>query len=303
MILGFKTGPKNFPTGQEIVSDLGASMCEVWFNVNKHEEYKEMISWLQKNNVAIGLHYWGVVDGKIKPNLATQDEHVRNETLQQIRQTIDIGADIGCVYVNIHPGAQAIETIDFTNWEQTMTSDPITTKELATELLLLACNELHEYALTKNVLLTIESIPAREARRDTDREHIYDPGNASLVTMERIAQEGMWVANDITHGGSHAFITESSTDAAWEKFMEFSTRTQNQTRLLHINTVTPPYNGTDSHDGITAEDFQKETFPTKEGMIEFLTLFKNRNDVYTVPEPKENPAENYQALQALAEGI
>lgn len=303
MILGFKTGPKNFPEGQQIVNDLSASMCEVWFNVTKHEEYKEMISWLTKHNVAIGLHYWGVVDGTIKPNLATQNEYVRKETMRQIRQTIDIGASIGCAYVNIHPGAQAIETIDFTHWKQTMTSDPITPQELATELLLLATNELHEYATEKNVILTIESIPAREAIEGTHREHTYDPGNASLATIERIAQEGMWIANDITHSGSHTLLSEPTTDAAWKAMMDFSTRIQEHTRLLHINTVTPPYNGTDSHDGITDEDFKQETFPTKEGLIEFLTLFKDRDDVYAVPEPKNNPAGNYQALVTLAEGI
>ncbi len=303
MILGFKTGPKNFPEGQQIVHDLGASMCELWFNVNKYKEYSNMIAWLQKENVAIGLHYWGVVEGKIKPNLATQNEYVRTETMKQIRQTIDIGSSIGCVYVNIHPGAQAIETIDFSNWEQSMTSDPITPLDVATDLLVSASQELHEYAQTKNVLLTIESIPGREGVRDDNREKIYNPGNAPLATMELIASKGMWIANDITHSGSQVLVDEPNLKDAWRILMDFSTRIANQTRLLHLNTVRAPYNGTDSHDGITDEDFQTESFPDKEGLIAFLTLFKNRNDVYLVPEPKKDPAGNYQALQTLAEGI
>lgn len=303
MILGFKTGPNNFSEGQRIATDLNASMCELWFNVNKHEEYTEMIQWLHKHTVAIGLHHWGVVDTNTKPNLATQNEYVRNETIRQIRQTIDIGADIGCVYVNIHPGAQALETIDFQTGEQKMTSNPLTPQELAIELLMLAANELHEYAVSKNVLLTIESLPAREKIRDTDQTHAYNPGNMTTLVTEQVGNEGMWIANDITHSGSQFLLQEETLHAAWKSMMEFSQHIAPRTRLVHVNTLIPPFNGTDSHDGITDKDFAQETFPSKEGMKEFLQLFTDRKDVYVVPEPKKNPFENYQALEVLAEGI
>ncbi|MDA1169131.1 MAG: TIM barrel protein [bacterium] len=301
MILGFKTGPKNFAEGQKIVTDLGASMCEVWFNVNKHEEYTEMLSWLIKHNVYIGLHYWGVVDGNIKPNLATQNEHIRNETMNQIRHTIDIAADIRAVYVNIHPGAQAIETINLTNWEQSLTSNPITPLVDSTQLLLTASKELDEYARTKNILLTIESLPGRET--SMGRGNIYNAKNTSLATLELLAQKGIRIANDITHSASQFLVDEQDVVVAWKQLMDFSTRIASQTRLLHINTITPPYNGTDSHDGITDADFAHETFPIKQGLQEFLTLFKDRDDVYVVNEPKTDHMGNYQALLKLAEGI
>lgn len=299
MILGFKTGPQNFAEGQKIVTDLGASMCEVWFNVNKHEEYKEMFAWLTKHDVAIGLHHWGVVDGNIKTNLSTQDSHIREETIRQIKQTIDIGADIGCVYVNIHPGAERIETIDFTNWEQSLTSHPITRSNTARDILLTAVEELHQYAYNKNVLLTIETVPAIEKTSDVERESTFDSGTTPLATMELIAKKGMWIANDISHSASKFLIDKPDTAVAWKHLLDFSTTVAPQTRLLHINTITPPYNGTDSHDGITDEDFAQETFPTKEGLQDFLKLFKDRDEVFVVNEPKANHMGNYKALRAL----
>lgn len=301
MIPGFKTGPQNFAEGQAIVTDLGASMCEVWFDVTKADSYKEMLAWLQKHNVSIGLHHWGTVNGNLKTNLATQNEHIRNETIHQIRQTIDIGADIGCAYVNIHPGAQAIETINLTTWEQSMTSDPVTSLVDSTELLLMASKELNEYAQAKNILLTIESLPGRET--SGGRENTYDAGNTSLATMELLANNNIWIANDITHSASQLLVHEQDTAVAWKQLIEFSTRIASQTRLIHMNVITPPYNGTDSHDGITDEDFTHETFPRKEGVREFLTLFKKRDDVFVVNEPKANPAGNYQALRALVTSL
>lgn len=301
MILGFKTGPKNFAEGQRIVTDLGAFMCEVWFNVNNHEEYTDMLTWLQKYNVSIGLHHWGVIDGYIKPNLATQHDHIRNETMNQIRHTIDIAADIGAVYVNIHPGAQAIETINLANWEQSVTSDSITPLSDSTQLLLAASKELDEYARAKDILLTIESLPGRET--SMGRENIYNANNTSLATLELLAQQGMRIANDITHSASQFLVDEPDTAVAWKRLMDFSARIAPQTRLLHINTITPPYNGTDSHDGITDEDFEQDTFPTKQGLQEFLALYKNRDDVFVVNEPKSDHMGNYQALSRLAEGL
>lgn len=303
MILGIKTGPKNFVEGQKVITDLGASMCEVWFDVTKADIYKEMLLWLAKHNIAIGLHHWGIIDTGIKTNLSTQDTHIRNETIAQIKQTIDIGVDIGCVYVNAHPGAQAIETIDFTDWKQTMIPGKHTPADTAKKLFLEAAQELTQYANDRGVLLTIESITARESAINHDRFDIYDPGNTRLDTLEAFTNAGGWFANDISHTGTHFLVSEENTDTAWQSLMEFSGRLAARTRLIHMNVITPPYNGTDSHDGITEQDFQKETFPSKQGVIDFLQLFKNRDDVFVVNEPKEDVAGNYLALRTITENI
>ena len=300
MILGIKTGPKNFAEGQAVVTDAGARMAEVWFDVTKAFEYNDMLEWLTKYNVAIGLHHWGVVDKNIKPNLATQDEHVRNETIRQIKQTIDIGASIGCAYVNAHPGAEALETIDFTRWRQEMMPGKDTPAEVSQKLFLDAAQELTAYAESKNVLLTIESITARESRINPDRFDIYDSKNISLENLELAAKQGAWFANDISHTATRILVEEQDKDIAWKRVMDFSKRMAPRTRLIHMNVITPPYNGTDSHDGITDTDFTQDTFPNKQQVLEFLKLFKNRDDVFVVNEPKGDVLGNFTALQALA---
>lgn len=315
MILGFKTGPKNFAEGQRVVVDLGATMCEVWFDVTKAEEYQDMFDWLVKHRVFLGLHHWGTIHGNIrirgahpdspgiKTNIAAQDKHIRTETIAQIKKTIAIGADIGCVYVNAHPGAQATETIEFTDWKQTMLEDQRSDAATAKKLFLESAYELHEYAKSRGILLTIESIPARDSTIGHDRLSIYNPGNIPPSVLEEYVKSGGWFANDIAHTGSHFLLSEENSAATWQATMDFSRRLAPQTRLIHMNVITPPYNGTDSHDGITETDFAQETFPTKQGVIDFLRLFKDRNDVFVVNEPKANVAGNYKTLHQLAKEL
>lgn len=303
MILGFKTGPKNWQEGQRAIEELGASMCEVWFDVTKADEYKEILAWLAKHDVSIGLHHWGIVDGKIKTNLATSDDYIRNETIEQIKKTIDIGATIGCAYVNAHPGAAEIETIDFTDWRQRVISGKGTSSEESKKFFLEAALSLTEYANKKDVLLTIESIPGREKTSHGDRLSIYNPGNIPLSALEEFAQNGGWFANDISHTGSRFLLSKETPEKAWVATLEFSRRMAPRTRLLHTNTITPPYNGTDSHDGITDGDFANETFPNKKGFTDFLGLFTDRDDVYAVNEPKEDLAGNFVALMAFAQAL
>lgn len=299
MILGIKTGPKNFAEGQKVITDLGASMCEVWFDVTKSDRYTDMLAWLAKHNVSVGLHHWGIIDAGIKTNLATQDVHIRNETIKQIKRTIDIGQSIGCAYVNAHPGAQAVETIDFADWKQTMVQDKHTPPDIAKKLFVEAAQELTQYANDRDVLFTIESITARESAINHDRFDIYDPGNTPLSSIEEATHAGAWFANDISHTGSHFLVSEDNPDTAWQGVMKFSQRMAARTCLIHMNVITPPYNGTDSHDGITDTDFEKEAFPSKQNIIDFLRLFKDRDDVFVVNEPKEDVGGNYLALQRL----
>ncbi len=301
MILGFKTGPKNWEEGQRVVTETGALMCEIWFDVTKADTYTDMLRWLKKHDVTIGLHHWGVIDGSIKTNLATSDAYIRMETIEQVKDTIDIGSTIGCAYVNAHPGAQEIETIDFADWNQGIIPGKGTSQEDAKKYFLESAMYLGHYAQSKGVVLTIETITAREAASSSNRASIYDPGNMPPEALVALAQHGGWIANDISHTGSHFLLSEQSTAAVWEATLEFSRRIAPRTRLLHTNVITPPYNGTDSHDGITDTDFMRETFPNKEGFMEFLSLFSGRDDVFAVNEPKEDIAGNYEALKAFAE--
>lgn len=301
MKAGFKTGPNTIAEGQKIVIEDGASFCEVWFRIDKADEYNDMLAWLQKQNVAVGLHHWGLIDGKFKTNIASSNTSIREQTIQQIKDTITIGADIGCVYVNAHSGAQATETISFNPMTQALLVEDRASKELSEKLFLQSAEELFAFAKQKNVLLTIETLPALEP---TDsRLHTYDAGNMDYQTLLTMKEFGGYLANDITHTACQMFMKKTNQETVWQTLLDFTKEAASFTRLLHVNTLIPPFGGVDSHDGILEEDFKHGVFPNMEQIKRWLSLFENRPDVYVVPEPKTNMPENYRILRELVEQI
>lgn len=304
MIVGFKTGPRNWPAAQKLVLEEKPAMCELWFNVGAASDYEPMIAWLLERRVVIGLHHWGICAGNIKTNLATQDEAVWQETVRQIKTTIDIGQRIGCVYVNMHPGALYLESIDFATQQQRLLPDRATSPEVGWRRLQEAATQLHAYALQKGVVLTVETLPGAENQHYEARQQRYQPFNTPLPVMEQLVAAGSYLANDITHTiGSVTDRTETEStatpDSLFTQVMAFSRKTQPATRLLHVNTIMPPFDGTDSHDGLLDSDWQAGCFPSRAQLIEWLRLFAGRADVYAVPEPRVDMQANYQALRQL----
>ncbi len=300
MTIGFKTGPRNWEDSKRIVLEDGASMCEVWFNVQKENEYKEMFAWLVKHCVKIGLHHWGLAQGQYKTNLSTHNSAVREESLAQMRRTIEIGGKIGAVYVNVHPGAQWLERIDFSTDDQERVEEEATPPEEARELLLAGARELFVYANERGITFTVETLPGREAHNSARREGIYDSGNPPLTWIAEIGAQGGYIANDITHSASMVALENNSLPGMWQGLYEFTNRTQAFTKLLHINSMIPPFDGRDSHNGILPDDFALGAFPSREQIIAILRLFADREDVYVVGEPQmEKTRENYLALLGL----
>jgi sugar phosphate isomerase/epimerase len=300
MIIGFKTGPKTWEEGKRIVEEDNPHVCELWFDVTKADMYDDMIAWLQNHNVHIGLHHWGVVYGQYKTNLATRDKAIRDTAIQQIKDTIDIGARLECAYVNAHPGAQYVERINLDNFSQELVTENKTEQEESEKLLLEAAQLLQEYAQDRGVLFTIETLPGAEAPIAHQRQSVYVPGNAPLDVMERIGTQGGHIANDITHTAGQVALDATSPDAIWEGIVDFTKRTHTFTNVLHINTVSPPFNGSDSHEGITGQEFAQGNFPSRQQIKQFLSFFKDRDDVFVIPEPRAGTMqENYRALATL----
>lgn len=305
MKLGFKTGPKNWESEGQALAGSGAEACEVWFDVGREEEYGEMLAELTDKDVAIGLHHWGLVQGKYKTNLATQVDHIRWETIDQIKRTIDIGRSLDCTYVNVHPGARWLEELSFTPWRQKIVAGSETPPEESRELFLTAVEELQTYARDREVLLTVETLPALEVKDGHERrEHVYNPESVPLDILEEMATSGGWLANDITHTAGQLMIKSTDTVAIWRELLAFTKRLAAQTKLLHMNTVMPPFNGTDSHDGVTDGDFERGAWPNRDQIKELLRIFTGREDVFVIPEPQEGTArENFEALQMIYQEI
>ncbi len=300
MHIGFKTGPGNWETARRIVIEDAPPFCELWFNILKAEEYQEMIDWLVRHQVKIGLHHWGLCRDSIKTNLATAVADIRAESIRQVKATIDIGAQINCVYVNAHPGAGYLEKMDFDTRTQSRLSVQATSPSRAFFLLLEAARELHNYARDRGVVLTLETLPGMENEYYELRQNVYDPANTSLETMEQLAAAGSYIANDLTHTSAFIHRTSTEPDKVFEMLRAFTRRVQARIRLLHVNTIAPPFNGTDSHHGLLPEDFAQGVFPTREQIATLLTLFKDRDDVYCIPEPHEKMQENFHVLRDLA---
>lgn len=299
MQLGFKTGPRTWDIAKKIVEEDKAKLCEVWFQIDKADEYSEMTHWLTQAGVQIGLHHWGIAPGNIKTNLMTNNTAVRQATIRQVKHTLDIGAAIKAVYVNTHPGALSLEKIDFAAHSQSLVPNSVTPGKEARQRLLEGAQELSAYAREKGVILTIETLPGAENEHYEVRDKWYDPGNATLTDLETLAQAGIFIANDITHTTSAIARTNANPNYMWAEFLQFVERTQSQTKIIHLNTMIPPFDGTDTHNGFLEEDVQAGAWPTREKLIEFLSLFKDRNDVFTIPEPQQKMQENYRALQNL----
>jgi len=204
--------------------------------------------------------------------------------------------------VNIHPGAQVSEELRFDPVRQSpIWSDETPAKE-AEKLCLEALEELNEYAQKRKVLLTVETI-CRGEQRAEDREDFYEPGNMQLNVIEEATKRGINIANDFPHAASWAREGKGRDihEDMWEILIGFIKKTKKKTRLLHVNTLSAPFNGTDSHDGITDEDEAKGVFPNRQQLVEILSFFKDRDDVFAVPEPKANMRENYLMLKSLVD--
>lgn len=303
MIIGLKTGPRNFEDGKRTILEDGAAMCELWYNIHKQEMYVDIIKWLEKHGVSIALHHWGVMGGRYKSNLTTNNQAVRSETVRQIQETIDIASTLSkTAYVNAHPGGRYLETTDLETGEQALMESEHTPPEEADSIFLETCEYLQEYANSRGVMLTIETLPGSEAPSPNRREEAYMPDNVPLSTMERIGDQGCYIANDITHTAGQLALESNTLTSIWKGLYGFTKRTASHTRLLHINTVVPPYNGTDSHHGITEHDFVGNEFPNRTQIKQLLSLFKTRDDVYVLTEPQMNAVQsNFRALKQLVE--
>lgn len=303
MQVGFKTGPKTWDEGKKIILEDRPGLCEVWFRIDKSSEYEDMVAFLRRHEVQIGLHHWGLAAKKYKTNLATNNEEIRQETLAQIKETIDIAADIEGVYVNAHPGAAQVEKVDLDAGRQEPVAGEQTDPEESAALFLAAAEELQVYANEKNVLFTLETMIAKEKYVEGDQTRLFDPQPVPLAVMGTLGSRNNWLANDISHTLASLGAWEADAARCWELFMAFTRHAAPFTRLLHINTLMLPFNGTDSHDGIMRDDFVNGVFPNRQQLIEALTLFRSRPDVFVIPEPHSHMQDNWRALQDLVKSI
>ncbi len=279
-----------------------APFCEVWFNISQAAEYEPLFAELKRRRMDVGLHFWGSLADGTWANIAHTDASVTDQSLKLMKQSIDIAADHNFQYVNIHPGSRALVAIDFTREKFELKSAPIAL-ETAHELFIIRAKSLHEYAADRNVVFTVETVPSRVtngwkgAQSRNNPTDIYELPNDSVVGA---AQSGIWVANDFGH--TPATVISNNRTEVLEYLVSVTKILAPQTRLLHLNYIIPPYNGTDFHDQLDNPLLDTDAaVPNKTEMMALVKPFLHREDVWALVEPSTNHADNYFLMKQLLE--
>ena len=280
--------------------DTNPKAVEVWFNANEPDKYTDLFAEVKQRHCDVGLHFWGMLDDHIAPNLAYPDESVTKQTLDLMRKTIDIAASNKFQYVNIHPGAAAVSRVNYEKQRYDLCKDPVDTDD-SIALFITNARSLHTYAASKGVVLTVETVPVRIPDGWYDPQARLTPKNIHELPARAIiqaAQAKLWVANDFCHTAANVITHDPS--AVWSFLLGTTTMLATHTRLIHLGFVIPPYNGSDVHDTLENPIFDTDdAVPNKKQMLELLRLFKNRSDIWILVEPKEDHVKNYFLAQKL----
>lgn len=300
MNLGIKVGLNNW---RKNLTKSEACYCEVYYRLDKEKEYKDLFSYLRKNKISAGVHFWAVLQNGILANLAVDDAAVIKESKELLKRTIDLSWKHGFFYVNTHPESFQKIKADLDSGKATLVGK-VTPKETGEKILLENVLELSDYAKKRGVLFLIETVPSRmpniwwaDHREITAINSYQVPFDVYL----KLKEKGTLFANDFGH--TMAMERNLPREILWQRLWEKTKILFKKTKLIHLNTTIPPFNGTDSHHGFLEEDFRQGAFPDLKRYKILLSLFKDRQDVFAIPEPSENHLENYLVLKKIIENL
>jgi len=299
MKLGIKVGPR-----PESITDLEATnapFAEVWFQINKKDDYTDLFSYLTKKHIDTGLHFWGLTRDGLLPTLTYDDQALLTESMDLIKQTIDTASNNNFSYVNIHPGYRTKVSGDFAKLIFSKKDDRIVPYEQATTHFLDCINQLTGYAESKNVLLTVETTPIRfpvgSFHDKTKRQTVKDISEYSYLDLPADTIQ-FALANDFGHTAANCIANDGQT--VWKYLFKKTIEYAPKTQLLHLGYIIPPYNGSDYHDHLDNPMFPTGyAVPNKNQMIQLLKLFIKRTDVRALVEPDGRHQENYFLAQKL----
>lgn len=284
------------------LNDANPPFVEVWFNICDANRYNDLFDELARRRCEVGLHFWGLLDGNIAPNIAYPKTDVIDASIALMRQTIDIASKRHFSYVNIHPGASALSKVDYEAERFDLVSSPVDS-DSSTHIFLEHANELSNYADSRGIVFTVETVPARVTNgwynvhaRQTAK-NIYELPDTAVV---RAAFDGLWVANDFCHTAAN--VISDNPNSVWKHLNTVTQQLASKTRLIHLGFVMPPFNGTDNHDMLDNPILDTGlAVPNKKQMRDLLKLFQHRDDVWILAEPKEDHVKNYFLVRELLE--
>ena len=292
---GIKIGLKDW---KEKLDGSGASYAEVWYRVDQAAWYRNLFKGLQERKTQFGLHFWAVTSTGHEPNLGYPGSNFL-ESKELIKRCIDDAAAAGAQYVNIHSGNRCMCTIDFDQHAILFDGHfPVISEESSASCRNEAVDELSHYAKSNGTFLLVESIPAKSASGDARKQmarctpiDVYPTSIEHL--FDRMQQGALGYTNDFCHLFSMGHDVPRAK--LWESFLKTTESLAPFTHVLHVNTLTPPYNGTDQHCGILPHEIEAEgAFPDAQELKFLLSLFKaQKQDVWIIGEPQDRHIENY----------
>ncbi|MBN1579997.1 MAG: sugar phosphate isomerase/epimerase [Anaerolineae bacterium] len=302
MYLGIKSGPDDWQT--KLDNDLNIRHVEIYFNLDWLDMYAPLWAWLREHGVATRLHSSTRLADGFVPNLVTQHNALSEASLALFRQTIDVAAGEGMDGIIVHPGTyQAQQIVPGRNLLVGDRTPPETGNRLVRDRLA----RLAEYGRQRGVHLLVENLSGRDlfSFEPFDRRQTVDPGALLHPVMRWLGEQGIDLCIDVGHLYSEMMVACADPDMSWAQTMKATKRLAPYTRHLHLSTIVPPFNGTDSHNGFLAEDVAQGAVPSLEQVANWLRLFEEQN-VWAIPEPfgsADVHLQNYRVLHPVVSGL
>lgn len=300
MRLGIKVGPHGWR--EKLVGPVQIEHAEVYFDLARLEAYAPLFSWLRERGMEAGLHASSTLADGLMPNLGSADAEVRAASGALLRQTIEVAAEAGMEHVVVHPGSCRDWGIrDGRTYARGAPATPEgRDREIVGALLRLAA-----YAAERGVALLAENMPAYDfASYDpVDRVHVIDPGFVPYRLLAALGARGVGLCVDVGHLYAEMSAQTPGVDPT-PQVMAVTPALVPYTRLIHLSTVVPPFNGTDSHDGFLEADYARGAIPTRAQLLAWLALFDG-DRICAVPEPDGGATvhvDNVRVLRAWMEG-
>jgi len=300
MISGFKIGLSDWDKKLEQCKKLTGSypaFVEIYFRVDKISEYSSMFSFLEKNKIKSGLHFWGVLKSGIEPNLLSRHKWIQNQSVMLMQSVIKAASIHKCVYVNVHPGALKERVLDLDKSEFKMADLPETTYEEGRKNLMENALRLKKISEKYGVMLTFETLPTNSPIKWLilrGKDNLLIAKQCPIEFYEDLIQNGYFVANDFGHTSASVVVgagfapaqgraqgaplQQNNRDIVLNHLVEWTTKLAANTRLIHCNLTLPPFDGVDTHLGLQPADFAKDSLPNRAELIELLRIFKERDN-------------------------
>ena len=302
IIPGIKIGPFK-DNWRKLLAITQTPYCEIWYRADQPEEYTSMFEVLRQKKIKVGLHFWATVGEGHLANLVYPESKILEPTLKLVEEVIHTACHNHFSYVLVHSGNRRAFLVDFEKrhaeidglYPEISVEEAETTQETS-------LTGLNQVAKKLGVLLITETVPAKDPKPwDTQAGRLNPHENlpVPVASLIKLSQKGFYIANDFIHTFCDGF--DKPREELVKQLFANTKLMAPMTKVLHVNSVIPPYNGTDSHHGITDEDLATDGIvPTKPELLNLLKLFINQpEEVLAIVEPQREPVANYIALQKI----